>query len=148
MCLRSAECHVKRSQSMGDDLNAPISILRGRSYRTDGSVSFHPSTYLRSSARRSTRLHAVWGLSIKPALKRSIRCCRCWELETRPRKKRLTCKKLGVSGCELRCQLDDTSFIFRMSAGGREDSMCSKISRGRSDTEVGRIASSTPSGAG
>ena len=133
---------------MGDDPNAPISILRGRSYRTDGSISFHPPTYLRSSARRSTRLHAMWGLSIKPAPKRSIRCCRCWELETRPRKKRLTCRKLGVSGHELRCQLDDTSFIFRMFAGGREDSMYSKISSGISDTEVDRIASSTPGGAG
>ena len=147
MCLRSGEYHEKRSQSMGDDLNASISISRGRSYRTDGSVAFHPSMYLRSSARRSTRLHAAWGLSIKPALKRSIRCRRYWELETRPRKKGLTYKKLGVSGCELRGQFDDTSFIFRMSTGGRDNSTCSKISRGRSVTEVGCIASSTPSGA-
>ena len=29
--------------------------------------------------------------------------------------------------------MDDTSFIFRMSAGERDDKMCSNISRGSSD---------------
>ena len=100
MRLRSAEYHEKISQSIEDDLNlnVSISILRGKSYRTDGSVSFHPFTYLRSSARRSARPHVAWGLSIKPALKRSMRCCRWWELETRSRKKRLTCRRLEGQG--------------------------------------------------
>jgi len=39
--------------------------------------------------------------------------------------------------------MDDTSFIFKMSSGGRDDRMCSKISGGSSDTEMGRVSDST-----
>ena len=112
MLVRSAEFHEKRSQSMGDNPNVLIPGLRGKSYRTGGSVPFHPPTYLRSSSRRSARLHAVRGLSIKPALKRSMRCCRSWELETRSRKKRLTCRRLRVKGREL--QLLIGRYLFHL----------------------------------
>jgi len=83
---------------MGDGLNSSISVIGRQSYRTDGSVSFHASTYLQSSARRSARLYMVWGLSTKPALKRSMRCCRSWELETRSKKRRQTCRRLRIGG--------------------------------------------------
>ena len=112
MLVRSAEFHEKRSQSMGSNAEVLIPALRGKSYRTGGSVSFHPPTYLRSSARRSARLHAVRGLSIKPTLKRSVRCCRSWELETRSRKKRLTCRRLKVRGRKL--QLPIGRYLFHL----------------------------------
>ena len=39
----------------------------------------------------------------------------------------------------VRCVIDDTSFIFRMSAGGRNDKMCSNLSGGSSDNKIGLI---------
>ena len=112
MFVWSSGFHEMRSQSMGDNPNVLIPGLGGKSYRTGGSVSFHPPTYLRSSSRRSARLHAVRGLSIKPALKRSMRCCRSWELEPRSRKKRLTCRRLRVKGREL--QLLIGRYLFHL----------------------------------
>lgn len=35
--------------------------------------------------------------------------------------------------------MDDTSFIFRISAGERDNKMCSNISRGSSDNDIGFI---------
>ena len=112
MFVRSSGSHEMRSQSMGDNPYVLTPGLEGKSYRTGGSVSFHPPTYLRSSARRSARLHAVRGLSIKPALKRSMRCCRSWELEIRSRKKRLAYRRLRVRGREL--QLLIGRYLFHL----------------------------------
>lgn len=93
MMVLSAKCNEKRFRSLTQiDLDSTTRLFRGYSYRTDDPASSHPSVYSRSRARRSARLHTVWGLSTKPALKRLMRCCRYWELETRSRKRRLTCE--------------------------------------------------------
>ena len=127
---RSFGSTMRRSSSTRDELSASIRLLRGQSYRTGFPGLFHPSTYLRSRARRSARLDATWGLSIRPAPKRSIRCCRYWELEIHFRKRWLTYGYRGrsFSDIEARCVIDDTSFIFRMSDGGRDNKICSNIS--------------------
>jgi len=90
VAVLSYKCAEKRPRPPGNDFNATTRFFKGQSYRTDDLVSFHPSVYLRSRARRSARLHTVLGLSTKPALKRSMRCCRYWEVEMRSRKRRLT----------------------------------------------------------
>ena len=46
------------------------------------------------------------------------------------------------------CVVDDTSFIFEMSSGGRDNRMSSKISEGSPDTRTGYIADSACSGVG
>ena len=98
MVVLSPKCNEKRFRSLTQsDLNATAWLSRGHSYRTDDSASFHPSVYSRSRTRRWARLHTVSGLSTKPALKRSIRCCRYWDLETRSKKRRLTCEGQNVN---------------------------------------------------
>ena len=43
------------------------------------------------------------------------------------------CRGRSFNDEGMRRVMDDTSFIFRMSAGERDDKMCSNISRGSSD---------------
>ena len=88
--LGSSSRAKKRSWPTGYEQSALVRFLRRQSYRTDVSGLFNPSTYLHSLARRSARLHGTSGLSIRPAPKRSIRCCRYWELEIRFKNGRLT----------------------------------------------------------
>ena len=87
----------KRSLPTGNEQVALTRFFRGQWYRTGISGLFHPSTYIRSRARRSARLDATCGLSIRPARKRSIWCCRYWELETKSRKSLQTYRCQGRS---------------------------------------------------
>lgn len=80
---------------MGFGHIAPTWFSRGKSYCVDVSGSFHLSTYSRNRARRSARPHTTCGLSIRPVPKRSMRCCKWWELEIRSRKEWLIYEGLG-----------------------------------------------------
>jgi len=60
MAVPSCMYAEKRFWLPGTKLNAATWFFRRQSYRTDDSVSFHPSVYLRSRARRSERLRVVF----------------------------------------------------------------------------------------
>ena len=71
-------------------------LIKVYSYRSHFSWSFHLSTYSRSRARRSERLHSKRGLSTKPAPKRSIQCRKHWEPDITSRRERHTYERIGI----------------------------------------------------
>ena len=63
MIVLSSKCDEKRfSSQTRSDVNSTARLSRTHSYRTDDSVSCHPSVYSRSRSRRLERLHRVLGL--------------------------------------------------------------------------------------